>query len=245
MLLVMGLDDIKISVLADWDKQEGYLYVARNPLYTHVLKVGCIRYLMQQMRPDWDKLEGYIYLARNPLYPHILNIGCTNEQSPHIPIRKLFGNAAGVPAKFELLFYLWTSDAKALENDIHRLLDKFDYRFDKTEVRKKKDFFTCSPEKAIELIGVIYDEYRELLARYPTMGYQEISVRLALAEKESDLRYQVRLANQFCDNLNVSDDAVAPWISEKVAEYGHKHALKLSRLMIAWLKYLATNPKDW
>ncbi len=96
----------------------------------------------------------------------------------------------------------------------------------------------------MELIETIYDAYSGLLAQYPTRGYQKISVRLALAEA-SDLRYQVRLANQFCDNLNISDNTVTPWISEKIAEYGHKNALKLSRLMIAWLKYLAMNPKEW
>lgn len=32
---------------------------------------------------------------------------------------------------------------------------------------------------------------------------QEISVRLAFAEKESDLRHQLQIANQCCDNLSI------------------------------------------
>lgn len=91
--------------------------------------------------------KGFIYIARNAAIPGLLKIGRT-DRVPDQRMSELF--STGVPEPFQLVFYAMTSDTKAQEALLHKVLSRFRHN-------EKREFFSINSRSAIGAIMHLFD----------------------------------------------------------------------------------------
>lgn len=100
------------------------------------------------MKENQGNKIGFVYILTNPAMPNLIKIGCS-QKNPHI--RKTELNSTGVPAPFEVAYFVIVPDFLAAEKLIHERLR--DYRFS-----NNREFFKISVSAAIEKIKNIISE---------------------------------------------------------------------------------------
>lgn len=89
-------------------------------------------------------MSGYVYVLDNELMPGVFKVGMTNR-SPQARALDL-SNGTGVPLPFGLVCYAQVSDARRVEGDVHRVLDR-------ARINRQREFFLLPLEVAV---GVLY-----------------------------------------------------------------------------------------
>lgn len=84
---------------------------------------------------------GFVYCLSNQCMPGVYKIGFTRG-SPHLRAQQLSA-PTGVPAPFEVEWYVEAEDADVLERDLHE-------QFDSVRVCAGREFFKICPIKAFE-----------------------------------------------------------------------------------------------
>lgn len=85
---------------------------------------------------------GEVYVMHNCAFPELVKIGLTTigAEARARQLRK-----TGVPSKFVVLFAYPAQDPRALEKEVHEILDDYRYEID-------REFFTVTPQRAIEAV---------------------------------------------------------------------------------------------
>ncbi len=86
--------------------------------------------------------KGFLYVACNESMPGLLKIGRT-DRIPDTRMSELF--STGVPEPFRIVYYALTSDAKADEAKVHKVLSRFRHR-------DNREFFAIESASAIGAI---------------------------------------------------------------------------------------------
>src|SRR5688500_16817507 len=108
--------------------------------------------------------RGYIYVLANPEFPHLLKIGKTTR-TPQERAQELSATT-GVPARFEVVYYVEASDCDRTERLVHRGFAEYRYTDD-------REFFRVSREEATRVINdsvaqMLEEEIVELTATLDT-----------------------------------------------------------------------------
>ena len=89
---------------------------------------------------------GFVYVLTNESMPGIVKIGRTSKE-PNKRMDELY--TTGVPTPFELAYSVQVSNAKAVENEMHRL-------FGKVRIAGNREFFKVSAKKVVaQLKGMV------------------------------------------------------------------------------------------
>lgn len=89
--------------------------------------------------------RGYVYVFANPNMKGLVKIGFTTRR-PEDRILDQDYNTAGIPGKFEIMYYNFFENAHQTEQLVHKALSK--YRYD-------KEFFKCDVNIAIKAIETV------------------------------------------------------------------------------------------
>lgn len=94
------------------------------------------------------KREGYVYILSNPSMPNLVKIGYTTRDID----QRIFelSSATGVPEYFKLEYKYFSTSPNSLERQIHQCLSSY-------RGSENREFFSCSPSEAVELIRVKID----------------------------------------------------------------------------------------
>ena len=106
-------------------------------------------------------MAGFIYIMSNPAFGELIKIGSTNRDPNDYRRQEL--DTTGVPDEFKVEYYVFASNYRALESQIHKQL--YDLR-----PKKNREFFKCPIPKAIDLIRKIGDnniEFEKIYYVYP------------------------------------------------------------------------------
>ena len=92
---------------------------------------------------------GYVYILTNPSFPKdCVKIGKTSR-SVEVRVKEL--DNTSVPQPFEIYATMKTKQYSDVEKEVHKIIDTLtDYR-----VRREREFFYVSPEKALEIFRTI------------------------------------------------------------------------------------------
>ena len=98
-----------------------------------------------------DTKEGYVYILTNPSFRQDwVKIG-KSTRPVNVRSRELDNTA--VPLPFEIYATLKTNDCAKVERHIHKEIE----RFTNLRIRKNREFFNVSPEKALEIFRDVVD----------------------------------------------------------------------------------------
>jgi len=90
-----------------------------------------------------SKRQGVVYILSNPAFKKgLIKIGHTKD----LKKRLIALYTTGVPEKFDILYQMEFNDSYKAEKQIHSILKNYRYN-------KKREFFTCSLNKAKEVIN--------------------------------------------------------------------------------------------
>jgi DNA-binding XRE family transcriptional regulator len=93
-----------------------------------------------------EKNEDFVYVFYSRSLPHVVKIGYSGDC-----LERLKGINTGLPYSFKVMRKWKVSNAHKLEKEIHRQLDF-------CRVKSNREFFSLSPQKAIEAIGSIIEK---------------------------------------------------------------------------------------
>ena len=105
-----------------------------------------------------------VYILTNESMSDIIKIGITDNLSRRL--RELDNTSTPLP--FECFYAVEVDDAKAIENLLHEA-------FDDKKVRKRREFFYCTPEQAKSALKIA-----------ETMGGKDVTPREVVVETEQD-----------------------------------------------------------
>ena len=103
-----------------------------------------------------------VYILTNESMPEIIKIGFTDNLSRRL--RELDNTSTPLP--FECFYAVEVDDAKAIENLLHEA-------FDDKQVRKRREFFYCTPEQAKSALKIA-----------EKMGGKDVTPREAVFDRE-------------------------------------------------------------
>lgn len=94
---------------------------------------------------------GFVYVAVNPCMPDYCKVGMTTKR----PDKRMKGlSGTSVPTDFEARGFVFANDCRAVEKVTHVELSEF-------RVSRKKEFFTCTPDEAMNVLLSVWSELGE------------------------------------------------------------------------------------
>lgn len=88
-------------------------------------------------------MAGWVYIFSNPLTPTVLKVGYTDREP--ISRAKEVSDSTGVALPYEVEYQVYTTHPRKLEQKAHQILDKY-------RINKRREFFECNYEDAVEAI---------------------------------------------------------------------------------------------
>lgn len=139
--------------------------------------------------------KGFLYVARNNAMPGLLKIGRTNRV-PDARMSELF--STGVPEPFQIIYYAMTSDAKADEAQVHKVLSRFRHT-------QNREFFAINSTSAIGAITHLCE-----------IEHHWTNTELDAAAKEGGAGFQTR------QPIQVSSRHDIEWEQAELDEFIHE-----------------------
>ena len=180
--------------------------------------------------------NGYIYILINPALKDVLKIGRTSADSEKrkIELDKALKAGTGISSDFIVGYDDYVDDCVAIENQIHKKLDKY-------RVSQNKEFFNLSLKVAIKtLIQIIADEQNKPKIDFTKPAEPDYKIKW----NNLNFNLQQLIKNQIILNSNITDKEIIDCLRNLIDFSQDKNEKKLVIELYKQINY-RDNLRKW